>query len=267
MKKPIFEWQAVRQRAGCIVAGTLLILLVLAVAPARLTDSKKDLVTPTPKGLRKYVVVVANGRWRSVDGSIMVGGLKPGNGMFFQKQIMKRTDAEIEQNRSEAIAFFNERYGVDVLHDDGAFIFTDFQVDPGNHGRAYTVSGEAVPPEGWEMRMGGWGVFVVGESGITLGGDFKGLHLPQGSAMIFGDWNFKKISPLGEDLGEMIIHFRLDDPAIFDQFGSAALHFKAHSDEFGDGTVLVDQNITFLDDHFLLQQDAKNVMVFPANDK
>lgn len=119
-----------------------------------------------------------------------------------------RSDAEIEQDRANAIEFFQQRFGIDVVDNENV-MFTSFTFDPRNEYRAYVVAGRDVPPEGWVVRDGGWSVAVTNPDGLTLGGEYEGVQVPQGSMMVFGDYN---IDVPGED--PIIIHYQSGGPII-----------------------------------------------------
>ncbi|MFT5163267.1 MAG: hypothetical protein ACI9FJ_001853, partial [Alteromonadaceae bacterium] len=137
---------------------------------------------PAPQGIKKYIVFLADGSYQSVDGSIMLDGMVEGDGLAYQRKVMGRSEPEIEQHKNLAKRYFMESFGIDVDKESGV-MFTGFQVDPRNHARAYTISGENISAAGWEMRMGGWGVFVMNPAGIDLAGDFSGVF--QGSCHLF----------------------------------------------------------------------------------
>jgi hypothetical protein len=79
--------------------------------------------------------------------------------MFFQKQIMHRSDAQIAEEQAKALAFFKQRFGLDPANGDVSISM--FMFDPRNNYRAYVVSGEAVPSSGWVVRDGGWNATVT----------------------------------------------------------------------------------------------------------
>ncbi|MFT5163586.1 MAG: hypothetical protein ACI9FJ_002182, partial [Alteromonadaceae bacterium] len=130
-----------------------------------------------------------------------------------------------------------------------------------NHARAYTISGENISAAGWEMRMGGWGVFVMNPAGIDLAGDFSGNHAPQNAVMLFGDYNIKGQHRDGSEK-QIKMHFESAEPTVFDRFGSGLLNFKLHSEAFGDGLGQGVQSIA-LDSELRIQQDARNILIFP----
>ena len=147
----------------------------------------KGYKAPTPTGYDKYITLMANGVYKSVDGSILVDGLFEGDGLKFQKYVMGRNNAEIEAWKQRALDFFMERFGVDPI-DNEDFYFTGYQIDPKLDYRAFTISDESVPSSGWEVFDGGYVALVTNPDGITLGGEYEGVHVPSGAQLVFGEY-------------------------------------------------------------------------------
>ena len=212
---------------------------------------------PEPEGYGQTLVFVGNGIWRSVDGGSFVDGLIEGDGMNFQKNIMGRTDEEIEENRQLALEFFERRFGLDAENDTENLYFSGLEIDPRNNMRVYTISGVDVPAHGWVVRDGGWIVTVTNPEGVTLGGELEGTFAPVGTAMVYGEYNIKV--PFKENI---IIHYESDFPFMADQFGSLAIRCRLFSEDFGEGITGGLANPVFLDDNFLMQQDIRNILTF-----
>lgn len=221
-------------------------------------------VTPTPDGTasKGYLAFIGNGRFRSVDGSIMKDGLVMGDGLDFQHNVRGRSDEEIEARRAEAVAFFKDRFGIDVEIHPG-IVFTGYEVDPRINMRAYVVSGENVSKEGWKIDDGGFGAFVVDSAGVTLSGAWEGVHLPAASVLFFGEYVIRAEREDGEK-EELVIHYESDIPFTRDQFGAGKVLYKAISEEFGRGFAGGITRFQFLDDDFLLQLDVRNIVTFPG---
>ena len=140
----------------------------------------------TPRGYIKYLVFMAN-------------GVLPENEVFifgqdavdlFHKGVMGRSDDEVAAHGVEAATFFWDRFGIDVS--DPSLLFSPVYFNPANNYRAYTVSDESVPPEGWVVEDGGW--IVLTFAPITLGGDegFAGIEVPAGTIFLYGDYSIEK---------------------------------------------------------------------------
>lgn len=249
-------------KAGCrgLMATASLIMLSLTATNTYAVD-KHGPIKSSPVTYETYLEFIGTGQFLSVDGGIFVDGLFDGDGMHWQKTIMQRTNEQIEERRLAAIEYFEVRYGIQIEGNDSVY-FTGFEVDPRSHFRVYTFSGRDVPPEGWSMRLGGWGVFVFDPDGIPLGGEFEGQHAPSGAGILFGDYNI-----LTDSSEEIIIHYEMSQPLILNQFGGAVLEFDIFSDEFGEGVSGGSRSTTVPDpsNPRLIQQDVKVVFSFPGN--
>ena len=117
----------------------------------------------------------------------------PPTGDYWHRVIRGRTDEEIAELRDEAAAFFADKFGVDV--DDpamqGRARLEAFMFDPRMDIRAFTISGETVPPEGYPIEDGGFRLVVTDPFGVTLGGDFPGVQVPQNTVGLYGEWVIK----------------------------------------------------------------------------
>ena len=205
----------------------------------------------TPAGLDAFLVYMANGVYEPND-----AGYTAPDGMSFQRDIMGRSDAEIEQSQADAAEFFQQRFGIDVT-DNANVMFTSFTFDPRNDYRAFVVAGRDVPPEGWAVRDGGWSVAVVNPDGLALGGEYDGVHVPQGSMMVFGDYN---IDVPGED--PIIIHYQSGGPIIPSDQG-IQFHCELISEDFGSGLA---QGISAgaVQADGLYHANVRNVLTFPG---
>jgi hypothetical protein len=210
--------------SSCFLGLVTLISASLAVA--------HDYVTPTPNGYDNYVVMMANGNYQSPDGSIFLDGLK-GDGLNFQKNIMGRNDLEIEEDKQQAIAFFAERFGLDVINDVENLYFTGFQLDPQIDFRVYTASNKKVPSEGWQAFGGGWAAFVINPEGMVLGGEFEGAHVPVGT--VFAHDEHYIIRDDGRD--PIITRKRSLRPSIPRPNGDFVVLDEYESTGFGRGTL------------------------------
>jgi len=115
------------------------------------------------------------------------------DGDTFLREIMGHTDEDIAAELGHAEAFFRDRFGLDFAEAEavdgmktveGAMLDTrGFMVDPRREYRAYIISGESVPAEGWVVRDGGW-MASIQEDGATLRGEWggeDGTEVPGGS--------------------------------------------------------------------------------------
>jgi hypothetical protein len=184
------------------LAASLIIALALPVAAA-----SPGPPAPTPFG--KYLVYTAAGVY---DASV-----PPAEGDladWFHREIMGRDDAELAAERSRADDYFAEAFG--ELYTRGSL--TAFGVDPRNEYRAYIISGERVPPEGWVVRDGG---FIA--------------TLSDGGDVVFGDYNIKRTKPgKGSQPEPLLIHYESTDPIYPQADGSLLFRCRLTSDAFDD---------------------------------
>jgi len=205
-----------------------------------------------------YIVFVANGRFESVDGSILKDGIVNGDGLNFQKNVMNRTNDEINELRQEAINFFNQRFGIDV-ETNTSIIFTGYEMDPRINLKAFTVSGEKVPANGYPVDDGGWAIIITDPAGITLGGSWDGFHIPANSMLLFGE------VVINTDSDIINVHYESDTPFVLDQFNAAQVRFKSENNKFGEGSIGGIARLNMLNsESLLLQVDIKNILTAPG---
>ncbi|MGE0600598.1 MAG: hypothetical protein AB7P41_14260 [Dehalococcoidia bacterium] len=201
------------------LAGLIILVVTLALASGSWAGATRQNGAPTPVGFDRYLVYMANG----VFDPDAEPALLPGE--IFHREIMGRSPDEMAEQEALAREFFQQRFGLNL--EDGSVIVESFTFNPVHNYRAYTIAGESVPAEGWIVRDGGFRAEVVAEDGVTLGGEFAGTHVPQGTSVVFGDYNILVTSPgrSGEARGEreIVLHYRSSDPLIPDQFG--VMHF------------------------------------------
>ena len=183
---------------GRTFVNTLIVALALLLAVGATTASAQGVASQQPPaGFDTMLVYLGTGVFDAADPSYEAPDAE-----YWHREIMGRSDADIAQNRAEALAFFAERFGLDPETQDG-LMFTDFMVDPRSEYRAYVSSAAAIPSEGWVVRDGGWMLSVSDPDGIALGGEFAGTHVPQGAFFVFGEYNIDV--PDGDDI---VIHYR-----------------------------------------------------------
>jgi hypothetical protein len=186
-----------------VALGSILIIAlawpVAAASPA--------VQAPAPFG--KYLVYSAAGVY---DASV-----PPAEGDladWFHREIMGRDDAELATERARADAYFAETFG--SLYTPGSL--TAFGADPRNEYRAYFISGESVPPEGWVVRDGG---FLA--------------TLSDGGLVVFGDYNIKATKPgRGGTPDPILIHYESTDPIYPQADGSLLFRCRLFSESFED---------------------------------
>ena len=226
------------------------LLAVLVAASAISLVSAQEV--PDPTGFDQLLVYIGNGVYDASDAAYEMP-----TGEFFHQEIMGRSDEAMEQNRQDAIAFFETRFGIDAT-DSNNFGFMPFMFDPRNNYRARVASELSVPADGWVIRDGGWMLSVMNPDGVTLGGEFEGVTVPQGAMMVFGDYNIEV--PDGEPI---IIHYRSGEPIIANADGSIMFRCLLTSEAFGEGLAQGISAPQTLEDARTVA-NVRNVLTFPG---
>ncbi|WP_433929416.1 hypothetical protein AB3662_37480 [Sorangium cellulosum] len=183
----------------------------------------------TPEGYDGFLVFMATGSVPLSEGFFL-------DGMIFQQEILGRTPAEIEQNRADALAYFETRFGIADADARADVAFLGFYADPRIDYRAYVISGQRVPPEGYVVHDGGWIALVTDPDGLTLGGELAGVHVPAGTFFSFGDYSIEVTRPgRGRDPDPIVIHYQCNDPLIPLANGGEVFTCDLLSEEFGAG--------------------------------
>ncbi|HII06502.1 MAG TPA: hypothetical protein HA349_04080 [Methanotrichaceae archaeon] len=257
----------------------LLSLCMTGFAAEKMDDATNDgCAAPTPDRFDKFLAYMGAGVYVLDDPNFTAPDY-----MYFQKEIMGRNETGIEADRTAAMQYFLDTFGLDFFEEEvdenatseefmgpegacqmaelcdikGVATFNGFMLDPRNEYRAYVVSEMAAPSVGWMVRDGGWIVNTVEDATLhgTWGGE-AGKAVPTGSILVFGDYNV--------DTGEepIIIHYQSESPIIPGAEGIMFLCELTHP-EFGKGRaqgISVPQ--TLEDDR--AQTNIRNILTFPA---
>jgi hypothetical protein len=209
---------------------------------------------PYPDGYNGFMVFMATGSIPLTDSFFL-------DGAYFHEQIMNRSPAEIAQNRADALDFFASRFGLVDVDNDPDLVFFDFYVDPRIEYRAYVISGERVPPDGFEIHDGGWIAIVTNPDGITLGGAFAGRHVPEHTVFSFGDYSIERTRKgKGKQPDPLVIHYRCNHPLVSTFSGGEVFDCDLESDEFGPG---IGQGVTTpLIENGVLRPNGRTVLTF-----
>lgn len=190
-----------------LVLASALAVLALASIGAAASGTLPIGKSATPDSYQKFLVYMANGTYNPNDPNYQAP-----DGTFFQKQIMHRSDAEIAQQRANALAFFKERFGIDPANGDVTISSSMF--DPRNNYRAYVIGGETVPSAGFVVRDGGFNARVTKDTYLhgTYGGD-AGKLAPAGTAVTFGDYNILRTAGASsQPTKPLILHYQSETP-------------------------------------------------------
>lgn len=212
-------------KSQSIAAGTMAAFLAASMlaAPTISLAGPEGHSSPTPAGFNKYLVYLANATLAPGESSSLTD---PASVRNFQEVIMGRNSTAVSADKAAARAFFRDRFGLDftsVANPDvystemipGAMLL-GFVENPHVNYRAYTISGESVPDEGWEVRDGGWMAMLTQDT--VLHGQYGGADgrlVPAGTAVVFGNYNIKAMKAHGEGNGvglsrrdrDIIIHY------------------------------------------------------------
>lgn len=193
-------------RRTLALAGALAVLALASIGAAAggaLPIGK----SATPASYQKFLVYMANGTHNPNDPNYQAP-----DGRFFQKQILHRSDAEIAQQRADALAFFKERFGLDPAN--GVVAFSSFMFDPRNNYRASVIGGESVPTAGFVVRDGGFNATVTKDT-YRRGsyGGAAGIWVPAGTSVVFGDYNILRTAGTsGQPVTSLILHYQSQTP-------------------------------------------------------
>jgi hypothetical protein len=194
-----------------------------------------------PPRFTKTMVFVADGL---VDVTNLVKVGQPAIDSFFKGKL-GMTEAQVQGVYADMAAYMGKKFGLDVNNPSG-FVVYPLTLDASMNYRCIASSDQEVPSVGWEIRDGNWGVGVTDPDGITLGGEFAGMHAPVNSAIPFGYYhiqtNIREACRTGTQLKAYKVNYRGQCAITPDALG--AMHFVCDliSPEWGKG---VGQGITY----------------------
>jgi hypothetical protein len=184
--------------------------------------------------------------------------------------IMGRTFEEFQALEAEAIAFFKQRFGLDPNDPamQGRIFLFPFHFEPTFDLRARFMSEAAIPGSGFVVRDGGWQLAVIDPAGVTLGGEFAGVHVPPGGTVTFGHYNIKMESvsgrgPGGPEPDPIIIHYRSLSPIVPDARGDGHFRCELISEEFGPGIAQGVFSRAIPIGNGVVRINIRNILTFP----
>ena len=257
-----FDTPTISRRTGLKLTGAA--GLAALIGQPHLGTVGAQSAPPAPEGFDKSLVYMMNGVYDPKDTSNVP------DGDTFLREIMGYIDEEVASELDRAEAFFRDRFGLDFAEAEavdgmktveGAMLDTrGFMVDPRREYRAYIISGESVPAEGWVVRDGGW-MASIQEDGATLRGEWggeDGTEVPGGSFLVFGDYN---IDTGGEPI---VIHYESGSPILpMGVDGIMAFSCDLFHEEWGEGrangTVLAPEELG----DGTVKESTRNVLTFP----
>ncbi len=204
--------------------------LVFAFATTSATAEGQG--SPYPAGFDGFVVAMID---TVIDPAEMVF-----DGNIFFQDILGMTPAETDAFEAEAVAFFEQRFGLNA--DDPRLSLTRAYVNPELNYRVHHIAGRKIPPEGWALLDGSINLTVVDPAGVTLGGEFAGVHVPAGTLFPYGLYVIQPESPSqGSRISDttlskpLLIHFRGFEPMLTGPTGASTLRCQLFSEDFGNG--------------------------------
>jgi len=215
---------------GAILCSTTVVAGMTSSNVAEAGNKKaKKYLTPDP--FDGFMVFVG-------DGEIPANEAPAANASTFFTDIMCWGEQEFADWMSDRFAILEDRFGLDlaaaeaslsltnVAYADSDLFIAIVHTNPDLDYRAVAVGDRAVPQEGWVNREGAIQIVVTNPNGITLGGEFAGVHVPAGGFFAAGIYNVEvtdKHGPTGE---ELVLNFASSIPITpaFDQsFGFSCL--------------------------------------------
>lgn len=209
------------------------ILVLAAVIPVKAGETGVGPGSPTPAGFTKYLVYLGESTVAPGEPGLFTDAAHVNH---FQGVIMQRTPVEVAAEEAAAEQFFWQRFGLNFTATEpdangvqaipGATFQAFVQNEDANY-RAYTISGESVPSQGWLVRDGGWIITLTED--MVLHGDYGGMDgkfTPAGAIVVFGNYNIKvesKKGKAGQNGRTIIIHYESGNPILPDADG--VMHF------------------------------------------
>ncbi|MCI0537211.1 MAG: hypothetical protein L0Z50_18500 [Verrucomicrobiales bacterium] len=177
-------------------AAVVLLVALATAAPVKAGNQGVGPGSPTPAGFTKYLVYLGESTAAPGEPGLFMDADHVNH---FQHVIMQRTPAEVAAEEADAEQFFWQRFGLNFTATEpdangvqtipGATFQAFVQNEAANY-RAYTISGESVPSQGWLVRDGGWIVTLTED--MVLHGDYggaEGKSAPAGAVVVFGNYN------------------------------------------------------------------------------
>lgn len=198
--------------------------------------------------------------------------------MWFHKDIMGRTDEDINMTKEEAMAYFNETFGLNSTNSPEPVAYG---MDPRNDYRAYYISGMEIPAEGWVVRDGGFMVNLTNETTLygTWGGP-EGKVVPVGSLFVYGDYNINastadnvspdNVSPTvtPTPAEPIVIHYQSVEPAVPDMVNNGTTFRCTAIASWGEGIAQViayPQTVTNTSTNVtMIQANTRDIQTYPA---
>lgn len=251
-----------RLNMRCHGAAVAVLAAMLVASPA--AEQGKQAASPVPDGFVKYMVFMMNGIF---DPTVP----DEDSADFYQRSIRGRDDAAIAEHRSEAATYFLEQFDLDFRWNDvdGGVTFSGFMDARRTNYRAYTISGEQVPSEGFLVDGGGWMFTVSDPNGVWLHGQYggtAGLWVPPGTSGVFGEYVIHVTAgKSGHAKDPIVMRFQSQRPIIARSDGVVSFQCALRHPVWGEGVAEgVSVPPKMLPDG-RIQVAVRNVVTFPPH--
>jgi hypothetical protein len=257
----------IHAKFGIVLSMTVLLLLSACASSSTTTGSGASASasgSPPPAGYSKYLVYIANGSYNPKDPTE-----EPPNGDYFFHQIMGWNNAQIAEQKAQAIAFFKTRFGLDFSKSEqvGNLMLFSFWGGHAINYRVYTISGMQVPRTGWWVEDGGW-MAMVGKGGTTLYGTYAGatgMDVPADTSLVFGYYHIQPEATPGQPTPAPItIYYQSHGLMLPDPSGDMAFVCDLSSPELGRGIAYGVESVQPLANG-RMKVDVRNVLTFFAH--
>lgn len=221
----------------------LILALAVACTPS---DEPSGSTGPSSSGLETdYGLFMADGIINPLDPNF--APLIPAD--FFVEHF-DYSEAEIEQERTAAKAFFADAYGLDVdaLSAEGRAQFIEYRIDPGANYRVRALPDRVVQPEGWPVDDLAFSLAIIDPSGVELGGAYAGAVAAPGALAVSGYYVFDALDEEGAFDETVVIRYHSDGVAATSLDGRSLFFCAMESEQLGTGLGKITSSIVQLDD-------------------
>lgn len=258
-------WSIQRSMATALVVAMLAAVAIVAGTGNADARGPSRSVAAVPDGFQQQLTYMAQPREVDEPTVVDYDAFKE-----FQADAWGRDADAIATFRTQAIAFYKERFGLDfsgadinadgsqtIQTDAGVVTLTPSFVAPETEYRAYTIGGRWTPPEGYVVRDSSFNVMLP--QGIELDGTYggdAGKVAEDGGLLAFGDYSILIPGPGNSGNDETIdIRFRSTGPIVPNADGVMTFVCDLESERWGSGQArgIVTPN-----------GEIRNVLTFPS---
>lgn len=204
------------------IAVHALVLTLLFCPAAGASDAEKaGWHHPLPDGFAMYLTFMGTGLydWTLPHPEVPDCFQQLCVGEYFFDEILGLDEAEKQTWHEEALAFWENRFGIDPEAPEwaGRVSAIPFFADPRNEIRAYSMAGTRIHRRGWQVLDGGWLLIVTDPEGVELGGEYEGLHVAANTVFGYGKYLVQARTRHGRFLADIEIDYQARGPISFVQ--------------------------------------------------